>query len=368
MKAGNAKQLTSARRSVAEREGNMTTSRAEARVVVDHRPATKLAGLVTGRLRSVVALRFSGVYGLVGMIIIFSIASPVFWSHPTALTILNSTAIDGILALGVMVPFAARVIDLQFGNVLGLSIVLTTWFSVNSGLNDWIIALLVLTICAVLGAVSGCIVAFMDAGAVVVTLAVGTVALGIGWLVLGSNTESAEFNTSSFAYVGEGSWLSLPIVVWLMIALAVISYVWFERTASGRYVRIVGDNKRAALLSGIRVRLVLVCVLIYSSLIAGVGGLLFTAQTQFGSNGLGANYLFPVVGAIVLGSTQIKGRINVLGTILAVYLIATGTEGVNLLQQGDATWTANFLAGTLLLLGIGFRTLDERRQPRRAGR
>ena len=79
---------------------------------------------------------FSGVYALAVLIIVFAIVdSPYFLTSPTLKSILATSAIGGMVAVGAVVPFSTGMLDIQFGNVAGFALVLMTWLSLNSGLT-----------------------------------------------------------------------------------------------------------------------------------------------------------------------------------------------------------------------------------------
>ena len=78
--------------------------------------------------------------------------------------------------------------------------------------------------------------------------------------------------------------------------------------------------------------------LVTCGVVAGLGGLLLTSQLSAGDPTVGPGYLLPVIAAVFLGSTQIRGgRFNVWGTVVAVFFVAIGSTG--LVFAGLAAWT-----------------------------
>ena len=98
----------------------------------------------------------------------------------------------------------------------------------------------------------------------------------------------------------------------------------------------------------------------------GIAGVLFASQVG-PSLTFGPSLLLPALAACFLGATQIKpGRFNVWGTLLAVYVLATGVKGLQLVT--GAIWLPDMFNGVALITAVGFgviqlrRTLETRRK------
>ena len=85
---------------------------------------------------------------------------------------------------------------------------------------------------------------------------------------------------------------------------------------------------------------------------AAIAGVIVTANIGAASPDLGPEYLLPAFAAAFLGATQFKrGRFNVLGTVLATYLLATITTGLEL--AGAPSWVTNLFYGLALIIAVG---------------
>jgi ribose transport system permease protein len=306
-------------------------------------------------------IRFSGVVGIVLLVISFSLYLPhLFFSEVTFRTIVSNQAIAGFLALGALIPLAAGLIDLAFASIAGLSLVTCVWLSLNTGLNAWEMALVAVGIAGLCGLVSGLFVALLHLDSFIVTLGMSSLVLGISERITNSNTLYGKF-APDFVRLGQGSIGPVPYLAIALVALGVVVWVWLEHTASGRYVLAVGSNPTAARLSGIKVSRTYVYVLTVSSLVSGLAGVLLAAQVGNGSTTTGPGYLLPAIAALFLGATQIKNRPNVAGTIIAVLLLGTGIKGLQL--AGAATWVTDFFNGGILLVAIAAAVLRRRTAP-----
>jgi ribose transport system permease protein len=89
-----------------------------------------------------------------------------------------------------------------------------------------------------------------------------------------------------------------------------------------------------------------------SSLLASCAGVLLASKLSTATPDLGPAYLLPAFAAAFLGTTQIKpGKFNVLGTLLAIFLLATGVKGLQL--AGAADWVTDLFNGLALIIAVG---------------
>jgi ribose transport system permease protein len=157
---------------------------------------------------------------------------------------------------------------------------------------------------------------------------------------------------SSLETIGTTEVFGLTLPVYLMLAVALVVWYLLERTPLGRRVYATGGNIEAARLAGVRVAAVVICSLVACGAIAAFAGLLVTASLGTGDPTIGPAYLLPAFSAAFLGSTQFRGgRFNVWGTIVAVYVLATGVKGLQL--AGAPIWIPDLFNGAALLLAVG---------------
>jgi len=295
--------------------------------------------------------RFVGLWLLVVLSIVFSLSEPTLF--PTKLTveaILGNEAVIGLLALGVMFPLIAGIFDLGIAWVAGLSLCLVAKMSLQHHFSFPILILIALGVGAAMGSVSALLVGKWKVNSLVTTLGVGSLALGIAeWLAAGfSLTPQLPSTMITF---GQGHLFGIipnPFV-YLLVVTALMYYV-LEHTALGRRIRAAGINQEAARLAGIRVRRIEVGVLILSGIMSGFAGLVLAAQVGSANSSTAPAYLLPAISAVFLGAMQLKDGPNPWGTIVAVLLLGTGVEGLEL--WGASTWVSDFFNGVVLLISV----------------
>ena len=295
--------------------------------------------------------RLSGLYVWAALITFFCIrASGTFPTMLTVKTTLSDNAITGLLALGALLPFAAGMIDLSFASIAGLSMCTATWLSIHTSIPAALIAVAVITGATALGSLSGLFITRLGVSSLVATLGMSTVALGLAELVTGSNTLTAAFPQGFVNLAQNYVWIVPLPVVYLLVVGAGLYFV-LEHSPAGRRILAAGSNPTAARLAGLRVARLQIATLAASGGVAGLAGVVLAAQIGSATSETGPAFLLPAVAALFLGETQFRSRVNVWGTLLAVFLIGTGIKGLELL--GAQPWVSDFFNGAVLLLAVG---------------
>lgn len=312
-----------------------------------------------GRRFSLGLDRFSGLYVWAALIIVFALWVPETFLRLNTLTVVaGNEAITAMLALGIIIPLAAGVFDLSFAGVCGVAVAVTAWAQVN-GYNPFIAALMAIVLAAFIGAINGFVVVKLKVNSFIATLGMSSLLLAAAWWITDGKQIVAGFS-EAFLNLGNLQILNIPLPFYAMIVLAVIVYIVIEYLPIGRYLYASGGNPVAARLAGVRVDRIVFGSLVASSLIAGVAGVVLAARIGTASPDIGPSYLLPAFSAVFLGSTQIKpGRVNVLGTLIAIYLLATGVKGLQL--AGAPAYTDDLFNGAALIIAVALAARSARK-------
>jgi ribose transport system permease protein len=313
-----------------------------------------------GRLRKAVSFRNnSALYLLAVMVVVFSIWEPsTFLTVSTWRSLLSDQAITCLVAIGLVVPTAAGVIDLAIGAEVGLGAILVARFLVGH-VPIFAAILLSLLAGAGVGVFSWLMITRARIPSFIATLGVSSILTAIiAWV---SSSEQIINLPPGFAKLANGQLFGITYPVYILAVVAVLLWYMLERTPVGRRVYATGGNSAAATLAGVRTSRVILFALITSGTIAALAGLLLTSQLSNGDPTIGPGYLLPVIAAVFFGSTQFRaGRFNVWGTVVATYTLAVGVLGLQL--AGLPIWIPNLFDGVALLFAVGLAAW--RRTPR----
>ncbi len=302
--------------------------------------------------------RYAVVLVLIAMVIGFSLAAPdTFFTTGNFKTIAQTQVVLVVLALGLTVALAAGEFDLSIGAMIGFSGALVASLTSQAHWSVGAALLVSFLVALSVGAINGFLVVVFRVSSFITTLGMGTLILGVALAVTGStvigNIPASLTNPVRTQAIG----LELP--VFFALGLTILLWYFFEHTPLGRYVFFTGEGPEAARLAGVRVDRIRFGALVVSALFAWLGGIIFLGQTGAADANFGGPFLLPAFAAAFLGATTIKsGRFNAWGTVVAVFLLATGSTGLQLL--GAADWVDYVFYGGALILAVTLAQLASR--------
>jgi len=306
--------------------------------------------------------RFSAIYLWAIFVVVFGLWSPnEFLTRATFQSVASSQSIAGILAIAVLVPLACGQFDLSVGanaNLTGIVVILFQtslhWGVIESVLVSVLIGLSV-------GAVNGFIVVKLRVNSFIATLAMSSV-LAAALIIVTNSQQPPPVTTAAWTGLTQATVFGVQIIVVYLLALGLLTWWFLAHTPAGRYLYATGGNAEAARLSGVRVGRWSWISLTIAGGIAGLGGVLFSSLTG-PSLTFGATLLLPAFAAAFLGSTQVQpGRFNVWGTLIAIYVLATGVEGLQLVSGQQ--WLSDMFNGVALIVAVALAGWRQRRTAR----
>lgn len=296
--------------------------------------------------------RASAVYLLGLIILIFGLWIPdTFLSTTTFKLVFADQVVVAILAVALLVPLTAGTFDLAVGQMLAFSLVIVSWLEAHTGLPAVISCLIALVCCAAAGFLSGVIIVHFRVNSFIATLGMSQV-IAAATFYISENKQIVGVFSDSFLDFGRRDLLGIPIVVYYLAVVAVIVWYVLEQTPLGRHLFATGANPESARLSGVRTDRLVWGSLVASAVIAGLAGIIYGAKVGSFSNSFGPPMLFPAFAAVFFGSTQIRSRPNVWGTMLAVYTLAFGVKGLQLGFQEGVYWINPMFNGVALVLAV----------------
>lgn len=293
--------------------------------------------------------------GIIAIVVLSSILMAILTDG--FLTPANFFATSRTFSLWIIVGFSqmmALVIgqfNLAVGAIGGLSAVIAGYLFQNTGLPIWAVVGAGLLVGAACGLIIGIIITRTGINAFIVTLGALSVFLGINYGLTGAMPYTKV--PTAFILLGRGKVLgTIPLLLFVMLAVALLLYVLSKHTVFGRRMLATGGNAEAAFLSGINTKRVILISHVISGLLAGLGGVLFVARLgaahpTIGSNWLLISFAIPVIGGVALTG----GRISILGTIFGGILLTLISNALVLL--GVNVFWEQFFLGVVLLFAVG---------------
>jgi ribose transport system permease protein len=306
--------------------------------------------------------RFSGLYLAAAFIVIFGIWTPdTFLTGSTLHSVASGQAVTAMLGIAVLIPLATGVFDLSVGSTVNITAIVVTILQTRDAQSMGVSIAVAVAIGIVIGLINGFLVVVLHLNSFIATLGMATVIEAIQEII-SAESQPLPPNSSAWLSMTQHQVFGFEIVFFYMILLALIAWWVMSFTPAGRYMFAVGGNPEAARLSGIRVGKWTWWSLIASATISGVAGV-FYASLNGPSLTFGAGLLLPAFAAAFLGSTQLTpGRFNVWGTVLAVYVLAIGVKGLQLVS--GVQWANDLFNGLALIIAVAFAVWRQRQAAR----
>lgn len=298
---------------------------------------------------SVFIEKYATLSGYVILFIFFGILSKTFLLPTNLLNILRQISMLTIISVGLTYVLIAGEFDLSIGLVCGLLGVLGVGV-LRAGYPISIAVLSTIGLGLVIGAANGFFVVYAGIPAFIGTLAMGSVAFGINFAYT-DGYPIFEGITKSFRRIAEGMLWFIPYpVIWTMIIVLIASF-HLNRTKMGRYLYATGENKEAALFSGINVNFYKMFAFIISGLGAAITAVIMTARMGSGQPMAGGPFLLDAFAAVFLGATMLKGgKFHIWGTFFGALFIGTLNNGFTLLSI--PYYFQDILKGALLMTAV----------------
>ncbi|MEZ5780710.1 MAG: ABC transporter permease [Rhizobiaceae bacterium] len=254
------------------------------------------------------------------------VVQPRLLSIPFLLIVLRQAVPLALSALGQCLPMIARSIDLSIGGVIAV-VNVTLALPMFSGGPVWMSIAFPLLFGALIGLFNAGLIAFVRASAVVVTLGVSVMLVGVSYLISGGAPGGSvhpfvrDIATGRFAFIPGVSW-TFPVAGALLLVIALVAAVVLRRTTFGHALYATGSSYGAAWLGGLSVRKEMVVAHVLSGMFAGTAGIVLTGYIGTGTLNLGADLVMASVAAVVLGGTTFGGGAGgVVGVLAGAYAL-----------------------------------------------
>jgi ribose transport system permease protein len=312
------------------------------------RHVRRIALLIIGKYGTLIALAI--------MMLYFSLASKnaAFLQPSNLLNIVNQSTLTAIIASGLTIVLVAGELDLSVGYNASLAAVLVTGLIANQGLPLALAILVTIAVGALVGVTNGVLVTKVGINAVVATLGVGTILVGISFgYTAGTPIVSLP---SAFTGLTLRSFLGLPYPVWYMVVILAVLWVALNRTQLGQRIQASGANRSAARLAGVRVERAQTAAFVIAGVCAAITGILLASVLGSGTVSSADGYLLDAFAAVFLGSATLRdGDFHILGTLIGVLIVNVGFNGLGIL--GTPTFYQFVFKGGILIFAVALSTI-----------
>ncbi|MEM1284993.1 MAG: ABC transporter permease [Pseudomonadota bacterium] len=281
--------------------------------------------------------------------IAFALGNARFLDPDNLMGVVRSSAILGVMALGVTFVVISGNLDLSVGSMMSFSTIVVLDLHDKIGPELAIPSMFAMTLC--LGAFIGFLVGYLRLNSLIVTLGMLSAIHGLTLTYSGGqNMDIADKEGTWFSVFGQGTALGIPVPILMFALLAAVLGIILAKTPFGRKVYAVGGNGVAATFSGIRrARIVFLCYLL-SAFCVATAGLIQASRSMGSQNTVGQGLELEVLAAVILGGASLLGGSGtVFKTVIGVLILGFIQNGLLLMGlqfyvQFIVTWVIIILA------------------------
>lgn len=297
---------------------------------------------------------------LIALVVFFWAASPNFLTLSNMSSVLLSTAVIGILAVGTTLVIITGGIDLSIGTGMTLSSVITGLLLTDAGMPLIVGVLGGVAMGALIGLVNGINVAVLGLPPFIATLAMMLVAQGLA-LVLSGVRPIYLSGVDGFSTIALGTIIPrVPNAVLILFALALLFGVILTKTILGRMTYAIGSNEEATRLSGINTRRWLISIYALAGCATGLAGVVIAARLNSVQPQLGVGYELQAIAAVIIGGTSLLGgRGSILGTLIGALIMSVLINGLRIMAIQSEWQTV--VVGVVVLIAVFADNLRKRR-------
>lgn len=297
----------------------------------------------------VVASRYMPVYLAVGLLVVVaSIWAPAALGSVSLRAIAPYGALLGIAALGQMLVIMTGGIDLSTPGTVTLTAAIMVGVGQGSDSQIGIAILTALGVGALIGLVNGILIGGLKLNALIVTLAVGQVIIGV------VNRYGRTFPVQSQVPPAWSEWTFTRVfgvsqVFWMGAILTIVLILGFRYTGVGRRFQVVGANPVASSVVGVRVNLNQILVYVVAAVFYAVVGVALAGLLRTPGVVPHNQYLLGPIAAVVIGGASLTGG---LASAMSTFVAAIFLTGLNqmLLTLGLPT-ALQFVVFGLVIIG-----------------
>jgi len=302
--------------------------------------------------------KYASFIALLVLILISSFLSPYFLKFQNLMNILRQVSYTGIIALGMTFVIIGGGIDLSVGSMTAFigAIVVLLMNSLGTVIDNEVMVIIIgiatgITVGVLLGAFNGFMITKGKIAPFIVTL--GSMAIFRSLTLYIGNAGEIRSSNIIYGEFGMGSFMRIPVPVWVMLILAAILNLVLNNTRYGRYICAVGSNQNVAMFSAINVSFVRFFSYTLNGILIAVSSILLASRfNAVSTSNMGLGFELDVIAAVIVGGTALTGgRGTVWGTVFGAVMLGVINNMMNMVGVSP------YLQGTvkgIVILGAVF--------------
>lgn len=271
--------------------------------------------------------------------------------------VLLNLSVDTIVAVGMMLLLIAGMFDLSVGSVVAFAGGLAANLMFFQGMPVPLAIFLSLLSALMIGLVNGYLIAYQGINPMIQTLAMLGIVRGGALLVAGAGIQNLPY---WFIAIGQSKFLGIQMPVWYMLLTVVLFTFLVNKSIFFRRYYYIGGNQKAAELSGIKVKRMVLYGFILSALLAGIAGILLASRLGAAMSTLGRGLELRVITAVILGGASLTGGVGKIPGALLGALFMGIVANIMIIARISGLWQ-EIILGLILIAAVWLDLYVQRR-------
>lgn len=278
-----------------------------------------------------VSLRDAGtILGLLIIVVVFSLLTPVFLTTPNLINILQQSSLNAVIALGMTLVIISGGIDLSVGPTAALSAVIGATLMV-AGVPIYLAIFAALGVGILCGLFNGVLVAYAGLQPFIVTLGGLSLYRALALIYTGGNPVFGI--PPEFRALTNGTLLGIPNPVVIVAAIAVLLWILLNKTPLGEYILAVGGNEEAARIAGVPVAKTKVATFVISGSLASIAAMILVGRLGAAEPTIGNLWELDAIAAAAIGGASLMGgKGSIVGTLIGAIILGALRNGLTLMN------------------------------------
>lgn len=306
-------------------------------------------------------------YGMVIILLILFLLCSVlvdrFFSVINMRALALAVSMTGMVACTMMFCLASGNFDMSCGAVIACSgvvaaVMINKTSAALGGSSVYVGIIFALLVGLAVGVINGLTIAYARINALITTLATMQITRGFGYIIC--DGRAVGISQESFFSLGTGSFLYVPIPVYITIICFIVFGIILEKTAFGRNTLAIGGNEEAANLAGIRVSWHKLKLFVIHGLMSAFAGVVLASRMTSGQPMTSQGFELDVISSCVLGGISMAGGIaSIWYAVAGVLIMGIVQNSMNLMNI--PTFYQYVARGLILLIAVIFDRYKQRR-------
>lgn len=300
------------------------------------------------------------ILGLLFLLILAAIITPSMYSMDSIMNMLQNNAVFGLLAVGEMLVILTGGIDISIGATLSFSgVVCCRLMAENPTVPAIVWVILSLVVGAVCGLINGSLVGYFKIVPMIATLGTMYAYRGFSFLFSGGEWWFPHQFTQQYQDFATKRFLGISSLLWILIIVFILAMIFLGYTSRGRRIYAIGTNRESARIASINEARVTLMAMTICGMLAGLAGMLYTANYATCSYSIGESYEMTAIAICILGGVSItggKGKVD--GVFIGFIMMSVITYFISLLP-GLSVWS-DAIQGGIIIAAVGLNIFTEK--------